>query len=139
MAAPVTVEVRLAGRAVTAQVWRARVGRLPLYLLDTNLPGNRPEDRDITDQLYGGDREMRLKQEILLGIGGCRALEALGIEPTVHHMNEGHAAFLGLECARRLMERRGLSFAEALEAASAGLVFTTHTPVPLATTTSRRP
>jgi starch phosphorylase len=128
--APVTVEVRLAGHAVTAQVWRARVGRLALYLLDTNLPANRPEDRDITDQLYGGDKEMRIKQEILLGIGGCRALEALGIEPTVHHMNEGHAAFLGLECVRRLMERRGLSFAEAREAASAGLVFTTHTPVP---------
>jgi len=128
--APVTVEVRLADHTVTAQVWRARVGRLPLYLLDANLPGNRPEDRDITDQLYGGDREMRLKQEILLGIGGCRALEALGIEPTVYHMNEGHAAFLGLECGRRLMERRGLSFAEAREAASAGLVFTTHTPVP---------
>jgi starch phosphorylase len=127
---PVTVEVRLAGHAVSAQVWRARVGRLPLYLLDTNMPGNRPEDRDVTDQLYGGDREMRLKQEILLGIGGCRALEALGIEPTVHHMNEGHAAFLGLEHARRLMERRGLSFAEAREAASAGLIFTTHTPVP---------
>jgi starch phosphorylase len=128
--APVTVEVRLAGHAVTAQVWRARVGRLSLLLLDTNLPGNRPEDRDITDQLYGGDREMRIKQEILLGIGGCRALEALGIEPTVYHMNEGHAAFLGLECVRRLMERRGLSFAEAREAASAGLIFTTHTPVP---------
>ena len=127
---PVTVEVRLAGHAVTAQVWRARVGRLPLLLLDTNLPSNRPEDRDITRQLYGGDKEMRLKQEILLGIGGCRALDALGIEPTVYHMNEGHAAFLGLEVVRRLMERRKLSFAEAREAASAGLIFTTHTPVP---------
>jgi starch phosphorylase len=128
--APVTVEVRMADHSVTAQVWRARVGRLALYLLDTNLPANRQEDRDITRQLYGGDREMRLKQEIVLGIGGCRALEALGIEPTVRHMNEGHAAFLGLECARRLMERRGMTFAEAREAASAGLVFTTHTPVP---------
>ena len=67
---------------------------MPLYLLDTNLPRNRPEDRDITDQLYGGDREMRLRQEILLGIGGYRALEALGLEPTVYHMNEGHSAFL---------------------------------------------
>ncbi len=114
---------------MTAQVWRAQVGRVPLYLLDTNLPNNRPEDRDITDQLYGGDLEMRLKQEILLGIGGYRALEALGIEPTVYHMNEGHSAFLGLERVRRLMERRGLSFTEAREAASAGLIFTTHTPV----------
>jgi starch phosphorylase len=127
---PVTVEVRLAGHSVTAQVWRARVGRLPLYLLDTNLPANRAEDRDITRQLYGGDLEMRLKQEILLGIGGYRALEALGIHPTVYHMNEGHAAFVGLESACRLMECRGLSFAEAREAASAGLIFTTHTPVP---------
>jgi starch phosphorylase len=125
----VTVEVRFAGHPVTAQVWRAHVGRLPLFLLDTNLPGNRPEDRDITDQLYGGDLEMRLKQEILLGIGGYRALEALGIEPTVYHINEGHAAFLGLECACRLMESRGLTFDEAREAASAGLIFTGHTPV----------
>ena len=118
-----------AGR-VAAQVWRVRVGRVSLYLLDTNLAANRPEDRDITDQLYGGDQEMRLKQEILLGIGGYRALEALGLEPTVYHMNEGHSAFLALEWVRRLMEKHGLSFAEAREVASAGLVFTTHTPVP---------
>jgi starch phosphorylase len=127
---PVTVQVTCAGRAVTAQVWRARVGRVPLYLLDANVAENRQEDRDITDQLYGGDLEMRLKQEILLGIGGYRALEALGIEPTVYHMNEGHSAFLGLEWVRRLMETRGLTFAEAREVASAGLIFTTHTPVP---------
>jgi starch phosphorylase len=125
----VTVEVSLAGHPVTAQVWRAQVGRLPLYLLDTNLPKNRPEDRDITDQLYGGDLEMRLKQEILLGIGGFRALEALGVEPNVYHMNEGHAAFLGVEFVRRLMERRGLTFTEARKAACAGLIFTGHTPV----------
>ncbi|HEV3197671.1 MAG TPA: alpha-glucan family phosphorylase [Bryobacteraceae bacterium] len=127
---PLTVEVSYAGRRVTAQIWRARVGRISLYLLDTNLPSNRPEDRVVTYQLYGGDLEMRLKQEILLGIGGFRALEALGLEPTVCHMNEGHSAFLGLEWVRRLMEQRGLSFHEAREAASAGLVFTTHTPVP---------
>src|SRR5205823_3451011 len=83
-----------------------------------------------TDQLYGGDSEMRLKQEILLGIGGYRALEALGLQPAVYHMNEGHAAFVGLERVRRLCETRGLSFAEARELASAGLIFTTHTPVP---------
>ena len=127
---PVTIQVTFDGRNVTAQVWRVRVGRVPLFLLDANVPENRKEDRDITDQLYGGDREMRLKQEVLLGIGGYRALEALGIAPTVYHMNEGHSAFLGLEWVRRLMEKRGLSFAEAREVASAGLIFTTHTPVP---------
>jgi len=127
---PLRVEVNYPGRRVLAQVWQAQVGRVPLYLLDANLEANTPEDRDITDQLYGGDLEMRLKQEILLGIGGYRALEALGLNPSVYHMNEGHAAFLSLERLRRLMQREGLSFAEAREAASAGLVFTTHTPVP---------
>jgi starch phosphorylase len=126
----VTVEVAYPGRTVTAQVWRAQVGRVSLFLLDSNLPANRPEDRVITDQLYGGDLEMRLKQEILLGIGGYRALEALGLEPTVYHMNEGHSAFLGLERVRRLKEKQGLSFHEAFEEASAGLIFTGHTPVP---------
>ncbi len=126
----VTVEVNC-GRTVTAQVWQARVGRVSLYLLDTNIAANaRPEDRDITDQLYGGDLEMRLKQEILLGIGGYRALAALGLEPTVFHMNEGHSAFLALEHARHLMQRYGLSFAEARQLAAPSLVFTTHTPVP---------
>jgi len=127
---PLTIEVQYPGRRVTAQVWRAQVGRVPLYLLDTNVPANaRGEDRDITDQLYGGDLEMRIRQEVLLGIGGYRALEALGLEPTVYHMNEGHSAFLALERVRRLMEQRGLSFAEARELASASLVFTGHTPV----------
>ncbi|GAB4547791.1 MAG: glycosyltransferase family 1 protein [Anaerolineae bacterium] len=127
--APLTVEVAYPGRMVTAQVWRAQVGRVSLYLLDTNIPANRIEDRGITHQLYGGDLEMRIEQEIMLGIGGYRALEALGLEPTVYHVNEGHAAFLTLERVRRLMETHGLSFAEAREAASAGTVFTTHTPV----------
>lgn len=128
--APFTVEVPYPGRKVIAQIWRAQVGRVTLYLLDTNIPANtRPEDRDITDQLYGGDLEMRIKQEIMLGIGGYRALKALGLKPTVYHMNEGHSAFLGLERVRRFMEIDKLSFAEAREAASAGLVFTTHTPV----------
>jgi starch phosphorylase len=124
-----TVEVPYPGRRVTAQVWRVQVGRVPLYLLDTNVSANRPEDRDITYQLYGGDLEMRIEQEIMLGIGGYRALEAMGLEPTVYHINEGHSAFLALERVYRLMEVHGLSFAEAREAASAGLVFTTHTPV----------
>ncbi|MCL6526368.1 MAG: alpha-glucan family phosphorylase [Thermaceae bacterium] len=127
---PLRVEVNYPGRRVLVQVWQAQVGRVPLYLLDTNLEANTPEDRDITDQLYGGDLEMRLKQEILLGIGGYRVLEALGLNPSVYHMNEGHAAFLALERLRRLVQREGLSFAEAREAASAGLVFTTHTPLP---------
>jgi len=106
------------------------VGRIPLYLLDTNIAANQTvEDRDITDQLYGGDREMRIKQEIMLGIGGYRALQALGIEPTVYHMNEGHSAFLALERIRHLMEVDQLAFAEARSLASASLVFTTHTPV----------
>ncbi|MFY9727216.1 MAG: alpha-glucan family phosphorylase, partial [Bryobacteraceae bacterium] len=127
---PLTVDLSYDGRKIAAQIWRAVVGRVSLYLLDTNIAQNRPEDRDITDQLYGGGNEMRLKQEIMLGIGGCRALEALGLEPTVYHMNEGHSAFLSLERVRRLMERDSLSFAEAREVACAGLVFTTHTPVP---------
>jgi starch phosphorylase len=128
--APLTVEVEYPGGPVHAHVWRAQVGRILLYLLDTNLEQNRPEDRDITDQLYGGDNDMRIRQEILLGIGGIRALQALGLEPTVYHMNEGHSAFLALERIRLLMAEHGLSFAEAREAAMAGHVFTTHTPVP---------
>lgn len=127
---PLTVAVPYPGRQVIAQIWRVQVGRVPLYLLDTNIPVNRPEDRDITDQLYGGDLEMRIKQEIMLGIGGYRALEVLGITPTVYHLNEGHSAFLALERLRRIMETHGLSFSEAREVASAGLIFTTHTPVP---------
>jgi len=127
---PVTVQVDYPGRKVTAQVWRAQVGRVPLFLLDTNIPANSRQDQDITDELYGGDLEMRIQQEIMLGIGGIRALEALGIRPTICHMNEGHSAFLALERIRCLMEEQGLSFAGAREAASAGNVFTTHTPVP---------
>jgi len=127
---PLTIEVNYDGRAVAARIWKVRVGRVNLYLLDTNVASNRQDDRDITDQLYGGDLEMRLKQEILLGIGGHRALEALGLEPTVYHMNEGHSAFLAVEWVRRLTEKHKLSFAEARDVASAGLIFTTHTPVP---------
>jgi starch phosphorylase len=106
------------------------VGRLPLFLLDTNLPENPKPLQDITDQLYGGDLETRIAQEIVLGIGGLRALHALGLRPVVCHMNEGHSAFLALERIRVLMQEGGLRFGEALEAARAGSVFTTHTPVP---------
>jgi glycogen phosphorylase len=126
---PLVIELEYPGRTVRAQIWRAQVGRVPLYLLDTNLSGNSDEDRAISRQLYGGDLEMRLKQEILLGIGGYRALGALGLQPVVYHMNEGHSAFLVLERLRRLVEVEGLSFAEAREIASASLIFTTHTPV----------
>jgi starch phosphorylase len=120
---PLTVGVEFPGRVVTARIWRADVGRATLYLLDTNIPENtRPEDRDITDQLYGGDQDMRIRQEILLGIGGYRALQVLGLNPTVYHMNEGHSAFLGLEWTRCLMDKYKVNFYEAHEAASAGLV-----------------
>ena len=128
--APVRVEIDLAGRRLVVQVWRADVGRVPLYLLDTNLPENPPDLQDITDQLYGGDTENRIRQEIVLGIGGLRALRALGLDPAVCHMNEGHSAFLALERIRVLMRDHGLSFREGLEAARSGSVFTTHTPVP---------
>jgi starch phosphorylase len=128
--APLTVSVPFPGRDILAQVWRAQVGRVPLYLLDTNIDENSPDDRNITDQLYAGDLEMRIRQEIILGIGGVRALTALGLEPAVFHMNEGHSAFLALERVLQMMERHELSFHEAREAVSAGLIFTTHTPVP---------
>ncbi len=127
---PIRVDVDLLGEKVYAQVWRVQVGRTPLYLLDTNLPENRPHHRGITDQLYGGDRDKRIRQEIVLGIGGVRALEALGLRPTVYHMNEGHSAFLAIERIRSLMKQWKLSFHEARELVWATNVFTTHTPVP---------
>lgn len=127
---PLTIAVELPGRWVTAQVWRAQVGRVPLYLLDTNVPENTYPDHDITDELYGGDQEMRIQQEILLGMGGVRALEGLGIRPEIFHINEGHSAFLILERIRQLMKNERLAFKEAGEAVAAGNVFTTHTPVP---------
>src|SRR5579872_312309 len=125
----VKVPIELPDGRVDAQVWKVNVGRIPLYLLDTNLPSNRPEDRKITAQLYGGNLEMRMRQEILLGVGGYRALEALGVRPTVYHMNEGHSAFLAIEHVLHLMETGKLTFSEARVLASASLVFTTHTPV----------
>lgn len=127
--APLVVEVPFPDRPVYAQVWRAQVGRVPIYMLDTDVPANAPEDRTITDQLYGGDVETRIRQELVLGIGGYRLVEALGLRPAVCHMNEGHSAFMALERVRRLMEERGVAFHEARRIAAEGSVFTTHTPV----------
>jgi glycogen phosphorylase len=125
------VTVKLPTGNVFIQVWKLEVGRITLYLLDTNLPENvLPQDRDITDSLYGGDTDTRIRQEIVLGIGGMRALTAMGLSPTVFHMNEGHSAFLALEQIRRYRKEQGLSFEEAWEAARTSNVFTTHTPVP---------
>jgi len=128
--APIVISVTYPGRDVYAQIWRADVGRVPLYLLDTNISANNREDQDITDRLYANDLDIRLRQEIMLGIGGVRALRALGITPKIYHMNEGHSAFLALERIRMLIKEQGLSFQEAMELAKSGLVFTTHTPVP---------
>ncbi|MEC9373640.1 MAG: alpha-glucan family phosphorylase, partial [Planctomycetota bacterium] len=124
------VTVELPGRTVTIGVWQCNVGRVPLLLLDTNFPENQRHDRDITRNLYGGDVETRIQQEIVLGIGGMRALAKLGIKPNVYHMNEGHSAFLALEHIRMLRHSMGASFDEARQAAAAQHLFTTHTPVP---------
>jgi glycogen phosphorylase len=123
-----TVRVRIAGRDVFARLWKAQVGRVPVYLLDTNCPENAPSDRDITHRLYGGDESTRVRQEMILGIGGLRALRALGVQPGVFHLNEGHAAFMILELLREHLQR-GLALPAALEATAADCVFTTHTPV----------
>ena len=126
----VKVEVDLEGRRCVAQVWRAQIGRVPLYLLDCDIEDNAPEERAVTDRLYAGGSEHRLRQEIVLGIGGVRALRALGLEGDVFHSNEGHAGFLGLERIRELVGGKNLSFGEAVESVRAATVFTTHTPVP---------
>jgi starch phosphorylase len=125
----VHIQMELPGRQVEVKVWETRIGHVRLCLLDTDLPANRPEDRYITHQLYGGDKHTRIQQEMVLGIGGMRALERMGIKPTCYHINEGHAAFLVLERVRRKV-KQGLSFHAALEAVAASTVFTTHTPVP---------
>ena len=125
----IKVEVALPERTLHAKLWKASVGRISLYLLDTDIEENREEDRVITHQLYGGDRENRLKQEILLGIGGIRAIRAMGIDPDVYHLNEGHAAFIGLERLRNFVQS-GLSVGAATEVIRASSLFTTHTPVP---------
>ena len=129
--APIKITIPLPGRDLYAQIWKVQVGRASLYLLDANVDENtRPEDRNLTDRLYGGDRRTRIRQEMLLGIGGVRLLRALGIEADIYHMNEGHSAFLLLERIRRSMREDGLSFEEAKALTAASSVFTVHTPVP---------
>ncbi len=126
---PLTISVEYPGRSVYAQIWRVHVGRLKLYLLDTNIDANSSTDRMITAALYGGDRELRIRQEIMLGIGGFKALAAMNITPAVCHINEGHAAFMALERIRQLRNAENMTFDQALEAAKAGNVFTLHTLV----------
>ena len=126
---PLLIDVTMRGRLVHARAWRADIGRVQLYLLDTNVPDNEPIDRLVTGHLYGGDRETRLVQEMMLGIGGVRLLQRLGIEPFVFHLNEGHSAFLILELIRRVMECDSVSFADAAARVREHCVFTTHTPV----------
>ncbi|MDM9381900.1 alpha-glucan family phosphorylase [Chlorogloeopsis sp. ULAP01] len=127
-------ELRIAvdypGRTVYARVWRVQVGRVPLYMLDTNIEPNNPYDHDITDQLYGGDIDMRIHQEMMLGIGGVRMLKALGYNVTAYHMNEGHAAFSALERIRILIQEEGASYDAAKQVVASTNIFTTHTPVP---------
>jgi len=126
---PCIIPVPLGDRSVLVRVWRVRLGRVKLYLLDTDLEENAPWDRELSARLYGGDRETRVQQEIILGVGGVRALKALGSEPAVWHLNEGHAAFVVLQRIRNLIEK-GASFDDALEDVRRSTVFTTHTPVP---------
>ncbi|MBP1605828.1 MAG: alpha-glucan phosphorylase, partial [Acidobacteria bacterium] len=127
---PTRIAIDLAGRQVILRPWCLQVGRVTLVLLDANIPENPPDLQDVTDELYGGDGDLRIKQEIVLGVGGIRALLALNLRPRIFHMNEGHCAFLGLERIRYLMGERHVSFQEALEIVAASGVFTTHTPVP---------
>lgn len=126
---PLTINVNLPGRQVTARIWELEVGRVHLYMLDTNLEQNSPADRQLTERLYNSDPEVRISQEVLLGIGGVRALELLGITPNVWHMNEGHSAFLAVERLRELV-KSGLDLQSAIEKVRLSDVFTTHTPVP---------
>lgn len=126
----ITIEVELPGRIVFAKIWYVQIGRVKLYLMDTDHEHNNENDRGLTARLYGGDQETRIQQEIFLGIGGSKVLDTLGIKPTVYHMNEGHSAFLGLELIRKLVQNQNLRFDEAKEVVSSSVVFTTHTPVP---------
>ena len=127
---PLEVTVQLPGRQFFLRAWKAQIGRVELFLLDADTPSNRPEDREITLNLYGGDHETRLRQEICLGRGGARLLKRMGIEPSVFHINEGHAAFLTLERVAELIRKQGVTFDEAREVVRSSTVFTTHTPVP---------
>jgi starch phosphorylase len=127
---PVTVQIETRSGSIRAKVWRVKVGRCDLLLIDSNVEGNAPEDRMLTSRLYGGDGRVRIRQELLLGVGGFRALKAMGITPGVLHMNEGHSGFAVLEAIRSRMQDEGVSFDEAVARVSREVVFTTHTPVP---------
>ncbi|KAA3642393.1 MAG: alpha-glucan family phosphorylase [Chloroflexi bacterium] len=126
---PLTISVELPGRTVLARLWEIRVGRVPLYLLDSDVEGNSDTDRKLTARLYSSDLDLRISQELILGVGGVRALRLLGYDPSVWHMNEGHSAFMALERARELVSE-GMAFDEAVEQIKSSNVFTTHTPVP---------
>ena len=127
---PVTIEIETRSGPIRAKVWRMKVGRCRLFLLDSNVEGNAPEDRELTSRLYGGDGRIRIRQELLLGVGGFRALKAMGIIPGVLHLNEGHSGFAVLEAIRSRIQEEGLSFEQAASRVSREVVFTTHTPVP---------
>ncbi len=128
---PIKISVPMPGRELFAQIWKVQVGRVPLFLMDTNIEDNsREEDRNLTDRLYGGDRRTRIRQELLIGIGGIRALDELNLRPTVCHMNEGHSAFLALERIRQMINEKDMTFQQASKITAVGNVFTTHTPVP---------
>jgi len=127
---PVVVEIQTRGGPIKAKVWRVKVGRCDLLLLDSNVPGNAPEDLELTSRLYGGDGRTRIRQELLLGVGGYRALRAMGITPGVLHLNEGHSAFAVFEAIRTRMEEEGMGFDTAASQVTREVVFTTHTPVP---------
>ena len=127
---PITISIDTLDGQLQAKVWLVRVGRIPLYLLDCDVEGNRPEDRELTSRLYGGDVRTRIRQELVLGVGGVKALRALGIVPGVYHLNEGHSGFAPLEVIRERMADEGMSFDESLREVAQQTVFTTHTPVP---------
>jgi starch phosphorylase len=127
---PVVVSIETRAGAISAKVWRVKVGRCDLLLLDSNVEGNAPEDRELTSRLYGGDGRVRIRQELLLGVGGFRALKAMGIAPGVLHLNEGHSGFAVLEALRTRMQEEGINFDQALPRMAREVVFTTHTPVP---------
>ncbi|MCX5759383.1 MAG: alpha-glucan family phosphorylase [Candidatus Hydrogenedentes bacterium] len=126
----IIIEIEYPERVVKARIWRCQVGRVPLYLLDCDFDVNQEDDREITARLYQGDRDMRIRQEIMLGMGAVKAMRALGLKPTIYHMNEGHAAFMTLQRVHDLVQNEALTFRQAAEAVKTGSVFTTHTPVP---------
>lgn len=126
----VQISITFAGRTVYAQVWKVQIGRINLFLMDTDVPQNSNSDRALTARLYGGDQETRIQQEIFLGIGGIRVLDALGIHASVYHMNEGHSSFMGLELIRKLINEKHINFSEAKKIVENSSIFTTHTPVP---------